>query len=186
MKSKAILPVLLLSFLPWAAVAQVPPGGNTAGPADLPGAVLTERRVSFELSKVWIWYEDGKVMVQGEMDPLFEMEQVQLAVTPSKFEGKKPEKGAWMGTIGEPIPVQAELTGDLPVLVRVNYRKLDRIQTKRNFTRVKVKEVPTEGGAVLVQCRLGGDEEVRCAQEAHDFRPDPVVVAAESEGDSEG
>ena len=128
-------------------------------------SILTERKQSYNLGQVWVWTTDeGKVAILGQMYPLVEQEMSLLNITPSKEgKGKKPEKGSWNGTIGEPIRIDTELAGALPVLVRMNYRKLDRIDTKRQFHRIKIDEIPTgEDAAILVECNLGGDEEVRC------------------------
>ena len=148
--------LLLALLLPAAALAQ-PEGG----------AVIVERKQSYHLGKLWVWTTDeGHVAVHGEMSPLFEMEMAVLNVTPAKVrKGVKAEKGNWNGTIGEPVPFDTELQGALPVLVRMNYRKLDRIDTRRQFHRVRIEEIPDyDEGAVLVECTLADDEEVRCRQ----------------------
>lgn len=156
---------ITLILLPSAAWGQLPGQDRT---------LLLERKQSYHLGQVWLWTTDeGKVAVVGQMYPLVEQEMALLNVTPSKLgKGRKPEKGSWNGTIGEPIRIDTALSGALPVLVRMNYRKLDRIDTKRQFHRVKVEEIPQgEEAAILVECHLGGDEEVRC-ESMQSTRPD--------------
>lgn len=156
---KRAIPVLLaLTFLAGAALAQE--------------SYITERRQSHDLSKLWLWEtEDGQIAVVGQMPPLFEQERTLVAVIPSKANGQKPEKGSWQGTVSDVVQFSDELRGQLPVLVRLNYRKLDRIQSRQPFARIRVTEIPADAQAVLVTCRLGDDEEVRCSQEPSSLRP---------------
>ena len=129
-------------------------------------SVLTERKQSYHLGQLWVWTDDeGQLRVKGQMAPLVEQEMTVLNVTSSKTEAAKKGKGSWNGTIGEPIPIDTTIGGALPVVVRMNYRKLDRIDTKRQFFRVLVREMPTDEGmsAIFIECTLADDEEVRCS-----------------------
>jgi hypothetical protein len=138
------------------------------------GLVLTERRQSSELVKFWIWPDGGELRVVGNMLPIIEQERTTLNITPSKVDGNR-DKGSWGGTIGEPVAISESLGGGLPAVIRVNYRKVDRIQTERPFARITLEELPDEAEAILVICHLGGDEEVRCDSEPSPTKPDHLT-----------
>lgn len=118
-------------------------------------------RTSFGLGTVWVWQaEDGTISTRGAIPQLLEQERVILSVQGSKKKkGKKPKLTA-IGSVSGGVELNGTMDAAMPVHVRLNYNKGDRIQTAPLARTFEVDELLPTGQAVVVTFRLVGQERV--------------------------
>ena len=133
-----------------------------------PGAVEAQQsmtlvdgpRTSFGLGTVWVWLqEDGTYGTRGVVPKLLEQERVIVSVKGGKKGGKKP-KVSFNGSVKGGVGMEESLNANLPIHVRLNYNKGDRIQTAPLARTYEIQEEPLPGQAIVVTFRLVGQERV--------------------------
>lgn len=138
--------------------------GFGAGEAQAQVAPLTlvdGARSSYGLGTVWVWQnEDGSFSTRGVIPKLKEQERVILSVQGSKKKkGKKP-KLTGIGSVSGEKELNGSLDANLPLHLRLNYKKGDRVQTAPLARAFKVEDPLEPGQAVVVTFRLVGVERV--------------------------
>lgn len=123
--------------------------------------VVEGSRMSYGLGTVWVWQnEDGTIGTRGLIPKLLEQERVILAVQGAKKgKGKKP-KLSEVGSVSGGVELNGTLNAAMPIHIRLNYNKGDRIQTAPLARSFKIDEELQPGQAVVVTFRLVAQERV--------------------------
>lgn len=148
---------MILGALTIFCLGLLPPG---AAEAQQSMTLVDGARTSFGLGTVWVWVEeDGTYGTRGVVPKLLEQERVIVSVKGGKKDGKKP-KVSFNGSVKGGVGMHESLNANLPVHVRLNYNKGDRIQTAPLARTYKIEEEPLPGQAIVVTFRLVGQERV--------------------------